>query len=149
VATQGSGTTTTRVLSEPHVRLTIEMVLLLVGAQLSLGLDLPWRAAGLVFSALALVQGIRALRALRRHRKEHRDVQAFGPAGGVLLTLGVVVAGGLTLLQVVMLALSPVLVELERCQDRALTRTAMDACQDELVDRLEEITGVSAPSSAG
>lgn len=132
-------------MSQPHVRLTIEMVLLLVGAQLCLELPLPWRVAGLVFSLLAVVQGVRAVRALRAHRRAHPDLQAFGPAGGVLLVLGVVVAVSLTVLQVAMLALSPVLLDLERCQDRALTRIAMERCQDQLVDRLEELTGVSAP----
>jgi prepilin signal peptidase PulO-like enzyme (type II secretory pathway) len=136
---------TAKALAQPHVRLTIEMLLLLVGAQLCLGLPLPWRVAGLVFSLLALVQGVRAIRALRAHRRTHPDVLAFGPAGGILLGLAVGVAAALTLLQVAMLALSPVLLDLERCQDRALTRIAMDRCQEQLVERLEELTGVSAP----
>lgn len=142
MTTEGSGQALARPLSQPHVRFTLEMALLLLGAELTRGLDLPWRVAGLVFSVLAAVQGIRAIRALSAHRREHRDIQAFGPAGNVLLWFGVVIAVGLTVLQLVLLAATPVVEEQERCRDRALTRTAMEQCDDDLVERLDELTDV-------
>jgi hypothetical protein len=131
-----------RAFDEPHARLTVEMALLLLGAQLTRGLDLPWRAAGLAFSVLALVQGVRAITALRRHRRSHPDVQAMGPTGGVLLALGVAMAAGLTVLQVLMLAFWPVVAEQDACRDRALTRAAGDRCDDALLEQLELLRGV-------
>lgn len=141
MAEQARGTRT-RLLEEPHARLTVETALLLLGAQLTRGLDLPWRVAGIVFSALALVQGVRALGALRRHRLAHPDVQAMGPAGGVLLALGVAVAAALTVLQVLLLAAWPVVSERDECRDRALTRTAAQQCDDALMERLEQLGGL-------
>lgn len=141
MAEQARGTRA-RLLDEPHARLTLEMALLLLGAQLTRGLDLPWRVAGIVFSLLALVQGVRAMAALRRHRRDHPDVQAMGPAGGVLLVLGVAVAAGLTVLQVLMLVFWPLVSEQDACRDRALTRTAVERCDDELVDRVQQLGGL-------
>lgn len=133
-----------RAFDEPHTRLTIQMALLLLGAQLTRGLDLPWRVAGLVFSLLALVQGARAIAALRRHRRSHPDVQAMGPTGGVLLALGVAVAGGLTVLQVLLLAFWPVVAEQDDCRDRALTRSAAERCDDALLEQLQLLRGLGA-----
>lgn len=131
-----------RALDEPHARLTIEMALLLLGAELTRGLDLPWRVAGVVFSVLALVQGLRAVAALRRHRRRNPDVQAMGPAGGVLVALGVAVAAGLTVLQLLMLAAWPLVDEQDSCRDRALTRTAVQQCDDALMDRVPQLGGL-------
>lgn len=141
---EGGTRTAGTALRVPHVRLTLEMALLLLGAELTRTLDLPWRVAGVVFSVLAVVQGVRALRAVRAHRRAHPDVQALGPAGGVLLVLGVVVGVGLTVVQVAMLALWPLVAEQEDCRDRALTRVALERCDDALVDRLEELGGIGA-----
>lgn len=129
-----------RSLSQPHVRLTLEMALLLLGAELTRGLAMPWRVAGLVFSVLAVVQGVRAVRAVRAHRRAHPDLQALGPAGGVLLGLGIAVAVALTLLQVVLLAAWPLVDEQDRCRERALTRVAMERCDEDLLDRVAELT---------
>lgn len=150
MATDGAGSTraTGSPLGQPHVRLTLEMALLLLGAELTRTLDLPWRVAGVVFSVLAVVQGVRAIRAVRAHRRAHPDLQAFGPAGGVLLTLGVVVGVGLTLLQVGLLALWPVVREQEECRDRALTRVALERCDEALLDGVEDLLGVSVPAGA-
>jgi len=139
VAEQQAKGTTARALDEPHARLTIEMALLLLGAELTRGLDLPWRVAGIVFSVLALVQGVRATTALRRHRRLHPDVQAMGPAGGVLIGLGIAVAAGLTVLQVVMLAAWPLVEEQDACRARALTRTAVERCDDALLDQVQKL----------
>lgn len=130
-----------KALEQPHVRLTLQMALLLLGAELTRGVAFPWRVAGLVFSVLAVVQGVRALRALRAHRRRHPDVQAFGPAGTVLVGLGVGLGVALTVLQLVLLAALPVVQELDTCRDRALTRVALDRCDEVLLDRLEELTG--------
>ncbi|MFC3689383.1 hypothetical protein [Aquipuribacter hungaricus] len=130
---------TARALDEPHSRLTLEMALLLLGAQLAWGLDLPWRVASLVFAVLSLVQGLRALAALRRHRRANPTHQAMGPAGGVLVALGVAVAAAMTLVQVAMLAVWPVVAEQDSCRERALTRTAEARCDDALVDRFQRL----------
>lgn len=124
------------------MRLTLQMALLLLGAELTRGLPFPWRVAGVLFSALAVVQGVRALRALRAHRKRHPDLQAFGPAGGVLVGMGVVLGVVLTLLQLVLLAALPLVQEQDRCRDRALTRAALERCDDALLDRFEDLTGL-------
>ncbi|MGJ7440175.1 hypothetical protein [Aquipuribacter sp. MA13-6] len=144
----GSGSTRTvgGTLNQPHVRLALEMFLLLLGAELTRTLPLPWRLAGLVFSVLALVQGIRALRAVRAHRTGNRDGLPPGPTGGVLVLVGVVVAVVLTVVQVAMLAAYPLVQDQESCRDRALTRTALERCDDELFDRIEQL-GVSVPGS--
>ena len=131
-----------RALDEPHARLSLEMALLLLGAELTRGLDLPWRVAGVVFSVLALVQGVRAIVALRRHRRVHPDLQAMGPAGGVLVALGVAVAAGLTVVQVLLLVAYPLVDEQEACRDRALTRTAVEQCDDALMDRVQRLGGL-------
>ncbi len=141
MAEQSKGTLATS-LDEPHARFTLQMALLLLGAYLAYGLDLPWRVAGIVFSGLAVVQGVRAIVALRRHRRRHADVQAMGPAGGVLLALGVAVAAGLTVLQLLQVVLWPFVSEQEECRDRALTRTAVQRCDDALVDRLQQLGGL-------
>jgi len=127
-------------LEQPHVRLTLEMALLLLGAELTRTLDLPWRAAGLVFSVLAVVQGVRALLALRARRRAHPDQQAFGPAGSVLLSLGIAVGVGLTVLQIALLVLWPVVGEQEDCRERALTRSALAGCEDRLGEQLEQLS---------
>ncbi len=144
----GSGSTTSvaSTLNQPHVRLALEMFLLLLAAELTRTLPLPWRLAGLVFSVLALVQGARALRAVRAHRKGNHGGLPPGPTGGVLVLVGFVVAVVLTVVQLVMLAAYPLVQDQESCRDRALTRTALDRCDDELFDRIEQL-GVSVPGS--
>lgn len=137
-----STSTTGRSLDEPHSRLTLQMALLLLGAYLTYGLRLPWRAAGIVFSVLAVVQGVRAMTALRRHRRRHPDVQAMGPTGGVLLALGVAVAAGLSVLQLLLLAAWPLVAEQDACRERALTRTADARCDDALLQRLQQLGGL-------
>jgi len=132
-------------LNRPHVRLSLEMFLLLLGAELTRTLPMPWRLAGLVFSVLAVVQGVRALRAVRALQRDNRDGLPPGPTGGVLVLVGVVVAVVLTVLQVVLLVAHPLVQDQESCRDRALTRTAMDRCDNELFDRIEELGGVSVP----
>lgn len=141
MAEQAKGPTV-RAFDEPHTRLTVEMALLLLGAQLTRGLDLPWRVAGIVFSVLALVQGVRAMAALRRHRREHPDVQAMGATGGVLLALGVAVAAGLSVVQLLMLAFWPVVADQDACRDRALTRAAVERCDDALLEQLQVLRDV-------
>lgn len=133
-------------LNQPHVRLALEMFLLLLGAELTRTLPMPWRLAGLVFSVLALVQGVRALRAVRAFRLGNRDGLPPGPTGGVLVLVGVIVAVVLTVLQVVLLAAYPLVQDQESCRDRALTRTAMERCDDELFDRIEQLGGVNVPA---
>lgn len=148
MATDGEGGSTRTAAStfaQPHVRLAVETFLLLAGAELTRTLPMPWRVAGLVFSVLAVVQGVRALRAGRAHRRSSRDGLAPTPTGGVLVLVLVLLAAGLTVLQVVMLAAYPLVQEQEDCRERALTRTAMAACDDDLVDRLEELGGISVP----
>lgn len=149
MATDGGGGSTTSVastLNQPHVRLALEMFLLLLGAELTRTLPMPWRLAGLVFSVLALVQGVRALRALRAHRTGKHDGLPPGPTGGVLVLVGVVVAVVLTVVQVVMLVAYPLVQDQESCRDRALTRTAMERCDTELFDRIGQL-GVNVPGS--
>ncbi|WP_380167270.1 hypothetical protein [Jannaschia sp. R86511] len=141
----GSTRTTAALLSRPHVRLGLEMLLLVLGAELTRTLPMPWRLAGLVFSVLALVQGVRALRALRAHRRSNRDGLPPGPGAGALIGVGLVVAAGLTVLQVVLLAAYPLVQEQESCRERALTRTALESCDQALFDELEELGGVSVP----
>lgn len=143
---QGSGTTKTSALAQPHVRLTLEMMLLLVGAELTRTVALPWRIAGVVFSVLAVVQGVRAVNALRARRREHPDIQAFGPAGSALLGLGIAIGVGLTVLQLVLLAAWPLVVEQEACRDRALTQSALETCEQDLADRLAELSPIRPPS---
>ncbi len=133
---------TAAALQERHSRLTLEMALLLLGAWLTQDLPLPWRAAGVVFSLLALVQGVRAVMALRRHRRAHPDLQAMGPAGGVLLALGVAVAAGLTVMQALLLAAYPVVSQQDECRDRALTRTALERCDDALLQQVRDLGGL-------
>ena len=141
VADQARGTTR-RALDEPHARLTVEMALLLLGAQLTRGLDLPWRVAGVVFSVLALVQGVRALAALRRHRRRAPGRAGHGPGGRRAAGARAWPSrGALTVLQLVLLAAWPVVAERDSCRDRALTRTAAQECDDALMERLEQQLG--------
>jgi hypothetical protein len=121
------------------VRLPLEMGLLLLGAELTRRLELPWGAAGLVFAALALVQGLRAVRALKRARVA--GAEGTGPFGAALVALGVALALGLLVLQAVMLAFYPVVQAHRDCTERALTNTARVACDERLQERLQELTG--------
>ncbi len=124
--------------SKPHVRLPLEMGLLLLGAELTRRLELPWALAGLVFAALALVQGVRALRALKRARLAGDE--GAGPFGTAMVALGVALAVGLLAVQALMLAFYPVVGEHRECVAGALTRTAQQACDDRLQERLRELT---------
>lgn len=125
-----------RTLSQPHVRLSLEFALLLLGAELTRTLPLPWRAAGVLFAAAALVQGVRALRAGRRARLADPGGSPPVGFGPVLLGVGVMLAGLLLVWHVVLLVLSPVVSDQQRCTERALTRTAQLSCEQQLQDRI-------------
>lgn len=130
-----------RAWSKPHVRLTIQFALLLLGAELTRTLTFPWRTAGVVFAAAAVVQGVRALLAGRLARRAEPDVPAG--TGPVLLAVGVAAASMLLVWHVVLIALTPVVTDQERCQGRALTRTAEQLCTDRLEQRVLDLTGLS------
>lgn len=128
-------------MSQPHVRMTIEFALLLLGAELTRTLPLPWRAAGVLFAAAAVVQGVRALAAGRRARRSDPGGSAPPGVGPVLLAVGVLLAALLLVWHVFLLVLTPVVTDQRECTERALTRTAERACEDRLQDRVSELVG--------
>ncbi|MFC5380160.1 hypothetical protein [Aquipuribacter nitratireducens] len=137
MSTTGERTGAGAALSRPQVRLPLEMGLLLLGAELTRRLELPWSVAGLVFAALALVQGLRALRAMGRARRRGED--GVTPFGTAMVAVGVALAGGLLAVQALTLAFYPVVAEHRECTERALTNTARAACDERLQERLDEI----------
>lgn len=89
---------------------------------LCLQLPVPWQAAGIAFTGIGLVLGVRAL----------RRVLAAGMRGSlvVALSLGLGMGTLMLLLQLAMVAVWPATMELQECRAKALTLKAEQECQD-------------------
>ncbi|MDM7854231.1 hypothetical protein [Cellulomonas alba] len=97
---------------------------MLVVASLLVGtLRLPWRLAAIGFGVLAIVWGVRALTTAARS----------GFRGGlpVMLGIGVLVAGGWVLLNLVSLVSWDALRANQECSAQALTQTAHQECEQQ------------------
>lgn len=106
----------------------VEFVLLVIGAEVCRHLDVPLRAAGVLFAGAAIVVGSWLLRRrgpLRRHARSTGFV-----------ALGLALAGVLLIWHVALLAVQPFVGDYEQCVERALTREARQSCQDDLQNRL-------------
>ena len=132
-----------RPLREPHSRLTLEMALLLLGARAH---PRPRPAVAGRRASCSRVARPRAGRAGAGARcaataGPTRTCQAMGPAGGVLLgwrrgRRRPHRAAGAPARRLAAGA------EQDACRDRALTRTALERCDDALLDRLEQLGGL-------
>lgn len=107
------------------VRATTRRVLASTGvttaALLSTALPLPWQAAGAVLSLLAVLLGVRALRAVRRAGLR-RPLMPVVVAGLAVACLYLVSSLGV-------LATWPLQTQRQECLDRALTLAARDSCE--------------------
>lgn len=102
--------------------------LCMLAAVIASGLALPWSVGALVFTVVALVLGVLAMRLAVRTKA--------GTASLVWVTLGLALATVTLLVQVVWIVLWPVKWDYERCQDAAITLSAQDACDTSLRERL-------------
>jgi hypothetical protein len=106
--------------------------LLVVASVLVATLALPWRAASIVFAALAVVWGVRALTTAVRS----------GFRGGLpaMLVLGVLVAGGWVLLSLASLVVWDAERANQDCVARAITVQARQECAHQLQHDIDQRT---------
>ncbi|HZI96068.1 MAG TPA: hypothetical protein VFD41_00930, partial [Actinomycetales bacterium] len=112
--------------------------LLVLASLIANGLPLPWQAGALVFSLVAFVVGVMALRAVLRARMRRL------PA--VMLGIGLSMTVLLVIGQIGLLALWPLQQDLQECRDRALTLSATEECQRDFDERISELTQLPSPS---
>jgi len=114
-------------------RRVLHFLALLLAAVLTSALPLPWQVGALVFVVAAVVVGLRAL------------VLAWsgGIRGGlvVMLTVGVAVAGFVSLGMLSLLALWPQQLERQQCLAGAVTISANRQCEVEFQRAVEERLG--------
>jgi hypothetical protein len=108
--------------------------LLTIGVVLATGLPLPWQVLGMALCVVALVQGVRALRAVLR-----AGARRMLPA----VTIGLSVCALFAVSSASVLATWPVQVARQECLERALTISARDACEAVYRQTLEDL--VSPP----
>jgi len=108
--------------------------LLTIGVVLATGLPLPWQVLGMALCLVALVQGVRALRAVLR-----AGARRMLPA----VTIGLAVCALFAVSSVSVLATWPVQVARQDCLERALTISARETCEAEYRQALEDL--VSPP----
>ena len=108
--------------------------LLTIGVVLATGLPLPWQVLGMALCVVALVQGVRALRAVLR-----AGARRMLPA----VTIGLAVCALFAVSSVSVLATWPVQVARQDCLERALTISARETCEAEYRQALEDL--VSPP----
>jgi hypothetical protein len=108
--------------------------LLTIGVVLATGLPLPWQVLGMALCMVALVQGVRALRAVLR-----AGARRMLPA----VTIGLAVCALFAVSSVSVLATWPVQVARQDCLERALTISARETCEAEYRQALEDL--VSPP----
>lgn len=111
-------------------RTVTRFALLMLAGLLCLQLPVPWQAAGIVFTVLGLVTGVRAVRQALR--------AGMGGSLVVSLSLGLVMAGVLLLMQLALLAVWPAAFELQECRARALTVRAEEECRRDYERWIEE-----------
>lgn len=111
-------------------RTVARFALLMLAGLLCLQLPVPWQAAGLVFTALGLWTGIRAV----------RQAQTARMGGGLVvsLSLGLAMGGVLLLMQLALLAVWPAAFEFQECRARALTVRAEEECRRDYERWIEE-----------
>lgn len=108
--------------------------LLTIGVVLATGLPLPWQVLGMALCVVALVQGVRALRAVLR-----AGARRMLPA----VTIGLSVCALFAVSSGSVLATWPVQIARQECLERALTISAREACEVEYRQALEDL--VSPP----
>lgn len=116
-------------------RSVLHFGLLMLGAVLTMQLDLPWQLASIAFAVAAVVVGVRAMvRALKE-----------GQRGGIaaLLVFGLVLSGMLVVSTISSLVLWNETMERQQCLNSAITVTAQERCeqayQESIDDRFELI----------
>lgn len=117
-------------------------LLLLVSSLLVLTLPLPFQAASVLFSAWAVVVGIRAVVAAWRGGIRRVAVPLTAALVGIALWM--------TLSFALQLALWPVLQERQDCLREALTTSAREACEDDYQQDVEDrLSRLLQPRPAG
>lgn len=116
--------------SPPTRTLLPEFLLLVLGAEVCRHLAWPVRSVGLAFAVAAVVVGVLAY---GRVRYEGGRWQTFA------VTVGLVAAGVLVFSHVLLLISGLFLSDYEDCVRGALTRSAEQACQQQLEDRIAEV----------
>ncbi|MCL3859907.1 hypothetical protein [Actinotalea sp. K2] len=111
-------------------RMVLHFGLLMLASLVTSSLALPWQVAALGFALAALVQGVRALRAI--WRAGVRGVLVPVVASGVALT------AVMSLSMLLLLALWPVQMERQDCLGGALTISAREACESRFQESLTE-----------
>ena len=112
------------------VRSTRTFAALMLAAVLTSSFPVPWQAAGLVFTVLALVVGVRALvQAVRAHVR--------GALTGMLVG-GVGLSAFWLVVSVAMSMMWPVYLERQDCLAGALTITARQECEAQFEDSMDE-----------
>ena len=108
--------------------------LLVLGAVLTMQLELPFRLAGLALTLAAAWLGITVLVRLARARRQGRAPRRAWPIG-----VGLGLSAAMLLSLVVDAAFYPIVADRERCLAEANTRTAVTQCTDQLEDRLRRL----------
>jgi hypothetical protein len=122
--------------SAERVRRASQLVGVLVLAMLLvLQLPLPFRLAGLAFGGAAIYLAMSGLVTLSRKRR--RDGERA--RGHLALAVGIGLAAVMTLRLLSEAAVYPLIAEYERCQDRANTRVAQEACVDQFEARSKRL----------
>lgn len=137
-----SSDTTPRSDVDPHLRSQMRLyVVLLLSVVLCTQLQLPFRLAGLLFGTATIWVGALVLIHLFRLSR-----QGIRPRGQIAVSLGIGLTGMLLTVLLRDAALYPVISEHERCLGEAQTNTARQVCEDDRVQRLENMLDRLRPS---
>ena len=114
--------------------------LLMLAGLLCVQLPVPWQAAGILFTTAGLVVGARTVR---------RAVTGRLRAPVVLwLSLGLAMGALMLLLQLGMLAVWPAAMQMQECQEEALTLSAQEDCREAYERWIQERAGLPSPAGS-